>query len=436
MNLYLPIEIYNREFQSKLLIAMESASRGMKVYIGRVSEYLLRDFFVPGIVLQKSITPTPRRLKELEFYKKKKFIVTTLDEEVGLVEFNANYVKERYSNKSLNLTDKVFTWGKFDYDNLSDKFVKHKRKFIKSGNPRLDYWRKDFEFFFKKKKLNHKNYILFSFNFALRSQKEFSKYLKYVMTDAKYRERGFTVNRLKQIRKDSFKIFNKFSKLINALSKETNLMIIVRPHPIDKLSNYKFFKKYRNVKVITKGSISEWIFNAKVVVHSGCAGGLEASIRGFPTISYIPFKSTHCHHFSNKFSKKTKNINECLKIIKKMSIKKSNFKKTNLKDFKIRAYNLSSKKPSYKIIADEFVKLIKLNKFEGQNNDLLLNFKFKVRDMRSKFLKLNYGNIKFSLFDKEETMKTFNVLKELNPKFNKLKLNFLKKDIIQIKTAS
>ena len=32
MNLYLPIEILNRELDSKLLIAMECASKGMKVY--------------------------------------------------------------------------------------------------------------------------------------------------------------------------------------------------------------------------------------------------------------------------------------------------------------------------------------------------------------------------------------------------------------------
>ena len=55
MNLYLPIEILNREFQSKLLIAMESASKGMNVYMGNLISYLKRDFFVPGIILNKSI---------------------------------------------------------------------------------------------------------------------------------------------------------------------------------------------------------------------------------------------------------------------------------------------------------------------------------------------------------------------------------------------
>ena len=85
MNLYLHIEIFNREFESKLLIAMESASKGIKVYLGRLKPYLMRDFFVPGIILHKSITPSKFRLDELKDYKKKNFIVTSLDEEVGLV---------------------------------------------------------------------------------------------------------------------------------------------------------------------------------------------------------------------------------------------------------------------------------------------------------------------------------------------------------------
>ncbi len=432
MNIYLPIEIINREFHSKLLIAMESASRGMKVYMGRVKEYLLRDFFAPGIVLQKSITPSSSRLKELEFYKKNNFITTSLDEEVGLVNYNAKYVKERFSNKSLELTHKVFTWGKFDYDNLIKKHKKHKEKFVKSGNPRIDLWRKDFEFFFKKKRIKHKNYILFSFNFALRSQKEFNKHQEF-MRNAGYRKRGFALSRSKKIRRDSFRIFEKFSQLIKALSNKTNLKIIVRPHPIDKMDNYNSLEKLRNVKVLKKGNISEWIHNAKIVIHSGCAGGLEASLRGKPTISYIPFKSTHGHQFSNKFSLKIKSLNQCLNIVDKITKKNFKMKKTNFKDFHNRAYNISSYKPGYKVIVDEFEKLYKLRKINYKNNDFLLNFKFKIRDIRSEFLKLNYGNIKFSFFDKEETLKSFKILRESNPKFNKLKLNFIKKDIIQIK---
>ena len=113
MNLYIHIEILEREFLSKLLIGMETASRGIKTYMGRLESYLMRDFFVPGIILHKSITPSRKRIKELEEYKKRNFVVTSLDEEVGLVNLdnNFNYLKMRYSNESIDLTDKIFTWG-------------------------------------------------------------------------------------------------------------------------------------------------------------------------------------------------------------------------------------------------------------------------------------------------------------------------------------
>ena len=76
-----------------------------------------------------------------------------MDEEIGLVNLNyKKWMKLRYSNKSVDLTSKIFTWGKFDYDNLTKKFKNFKNKFVISGNPRIDFWRKDMEFLFKKKK--------------------------------------------------------------------------------------------------------------------------------------------------------------------------------------------------------------------------------------------------------------------------------------------
>ncbi len=346
---------------------------------------------------------------------------------------NLDYLKLRYSNQSLELADRVFTWGKFDYNNLCKKFKNYKKKFILSGNPRLDFWTKNFDFFFEKKKLKYKDYILFSLNFSfLVSKKEFNKYLIF-LKDSDYVNRGFGIKEAIKQRKDSYKMFKKFSELITTLSRQTNLKIIVRPHPTDKLKNYNFLKKYKNVKVVKEGSISEWIYFSRVVVHSGCTGGLEASVRGKPTISYLPFKSTHGHQFTDSLSIKTKNLRECLDMIKRMAKDNIIIKKPNLKIIKSRAYNLFSDKPGYKIIADEFVKLMKVKKIKNHNNDLFLKFKFRIRDIRSKILKLKYGNIKFSFFDKNETLNTFDILKELSPQFSNLELDFIKKDIIQIK---
>ena len=432
MNLYLHIEILEREFLSKLLIAMESACRGMNVYFGRLKPYIMRDFFSPGIILDKSITPSPNRIKEMEYCKKKNFIYTSLDEEVGLINREDSYLRQRYSNQTLKLVDKVFCWGKWDYDNLSNKFHKYKKKFIISGNPRVDFWRKDFKFFFKKKKLKYKNYILFSCNFPITPEKEFNKSLK-VLVKNEYIKRGYTINKAKKVRRDSHKMYKIFSKLITTLANKTNLQIIVRPHPRESITNYDFLKRYKNVSVIKKGSISEWIFNAKIVVHSGCTGGLESSLRGYPTLSFLPFKSSHGHKFADIYSRKSYNLQECLKIIDKLENKKLKKKKIDFKKIKLRVHNLLSKKPGFKIIVDEFKKLQKIKNIKNKNNDLILKFKFKIRDFRSKILNYTYGNIKFSTFKKDETLKLFEILKELNPKYNDLNIDFIKKDIIQIK---
>ncbi len=434
MNVYLPIEVLNREFQSKLLIAMESASRGLSVYMGDLIPYLKRDFFVPGIILHKSVAPSLTRIKELNYYKNKKFIVTSLDEEVGLFELDRyDYIKLRYSEETIKLTDKIFTWGKFDYKNLCGRFKKQKKKFILSGNPRLDFWTKKFDFFFKKKKLQFNNYILFSHNFtSMGSKKEFNKFLNF-LKESNYINRGYSIKEATKQRNDSFRMFEKFSELIEELSKKTDLKIIVRPHPTENMDNYKFLSKLNNVTVTKKGSISEWIYYSKAVVHSSCTGGLEASIRGKPTISYLPFKSSHGHKFTDNFSVKTKTLSECLKKIKNIENNKIKIRKFNLESIKFRANNFNSNKASYEIIVDEFVKSMKFNKLYYKNNDFLLNLKFKLRDIRSKILGFKYGNVKFTTFNKEDTIKTFEIFKQLHPKYNDLKINFMKKNIIQIK---
>jgi len=436
MNLYLHIEILNREFHSKLLIAMESASRGMDVYLGRLKPYLLRDFFVPGIILDKSITPSPHRLEQMKYYKKKKFIYTSLDEEVGLINKSDYYLESRYSNDALNLADKIFCWGRFDYNNLVKRFNKNRKKFILSGNPRIDFWRKDFNFFYEKRKLEFDNYILFSLNFSyLVSKSDFKKVLKFYK-DTKYVDHGVTIESIKKLQQDSLRMYKKFSKLITTLAKKTNLKIIVRPHPADPINNYNFLKKYKNVSVIKQGTISEWIHHAKIVIHSGCTGGLESSIRGLPTISYCPFNSYHGHKFADSFSQKTSNLNECIKLVQKLSKNEFKLKKANSKHIKYRAHNLYSKKTGFKIIVDEFMKFKTNSKIKKKNNNLALRTKFKLRDFRTKMLNYKYGNIKFSTFEKNDTLKVFEILKGLNPKYSNLSIDFMKKDIIHIKNIN
>jgi len=79
---------------------------------------------------------------------------------------------------------------------------------------------------------------------------------------------------------------------------------------------------------------------------------------------------------------------------------------------------------------------MKIKKFKKSNNDLFLKLRFKVRELRTKILNYKYGNEKFSTFDKKETLQIFEILKEQNPKYHNLSIDFLRKDIIYIKKNS
>ena len=148
MNIYILLEIQKRELYSKILLSLEAASKGHIVYLGKVTPFLMSNIFNPGIVHFKSITPGPSRLSEMKYLKDKNFLMTSLDEEHGIINNNADYIKYRYSNTTINYADYIFTYGKFDYNNLSKIYQKYKKKFIKSGNPRIDFWKKNFKNFF------------------------------------------------------------------------------------------------------------------------------------------------------------------------------------------------------------------------------------------------------------------------------------------------
>jgi surface carbohydrate biosynthesis protein len=153
MNIYISIEIKRRELSSRMLLALESAIRGHDVYIGDLEPYLKRNLLKPGIVHFKSLPPIKRRVNELSKLKKKNFICTSQDEESGHINDNPKeYVKSRYGKKTIQLIDSIFTWGKFDFNNLKKTYPKFKSKFVNTGNPRIDFWRKDFSNFYKKRK--------------------------------------------------------------------------------------------------------------------------------------------------------------------------------------------------------------------------------------------------------------------------------------------
>lgn len=437
MNIYILFELKQRELLSKLLLAIDSAVKGNEVYLGRINTYLQRGFFNPGIVHFKSITPTDTRIKELEYFRKNGFKTTSLDEENGFIDTSSDYKRNRYSSKTLKLIDNVFMWGPYDYKNLSNFYPKYKKKFIKSGNPRVDFWRKDFKKYYEDiKYIKHVNFMFFSANFSFVCQHRTLKEELNFYQDKGYFERGgITKKDIINWYIDSHKIFKNYKKTIKKLSQKfKDKIIVIRPHPVDDPKKWeKHFKNNENVKIISDGFISDWIEKASVIIHAGCTGGLESSLRNKETISYYPVKSKHGHLFADSFSKKIFNEKQ---LLSKLNFIYSNPKteiKTNTKSKKFiknRSFNFFDK-PSYKKITTTWQKIIKKNSFLP-NNLLFLRISFKLRDLRLKLLGKKIGDHKFSYFDKNEILEIVSRLKKIDKKYKDIKIDYIKSDILRV----
>ena len=150
---------------------------------------------------------------------------------------------------------------------------------LKSSN---EFWRQDFRKFYKKiEYIKYNNYILFSTNFDyVCSHRTISDEIKFHKKSG-YFKRGLKEEDILRWAKNSQILFSYFKKLVIKISKKyKNKIIIIRPHPVDDIRKWKkHFKGYKNVIINSDGFISDWIYKSKIVIHTGCNGGFEASAR-------------------------------------------------------------------------------------------------------------------------------------------------------------
>jgi len=337
MNIYIIIEIKKRELSSRLLLALEAAKRGHDVYLGDVTPYFKRNLFEPGIVHHKSLSPGIQRISQLKEFKNKNFLCTSQDEESGHTnDHPKEYISLRYGKKTIELSEKIFTWGKFDYQNLVKKYSKFKNKFSNTGNPRIDLWKKKNKGFFNKNVIRFKDYVLVSSNFETICGYRNLPNTIHWLRELGYFDRGLTEESIIERASKEQLIFDDFVKLIKKISTTfSKKKIVFRPHPIEKVSDWeKIFFNYKNILIDNSNDIGDWITNSSLVIHNGCTGGLEASLRNKNVISFSPKGLNIGHKISNLVSQNFTNIDDAIRGIKKSFRKKDKNKKKNKRDKK------------------------------------------------------------------------------------------------------
>ncbi|NMD06664.1 MAG: hypothetical protein GYA66_01660, partial [Phyllobacteriaceae bacterium] len=138
-NLYLPMEIFVREYDSRLLIAMMAIERGMNVVIGQ------------KWLMEKNIKSMPRglwifktmTLRDSGVMKKVKqagHCIASIDEEVATFAEGSGGLLW-VSEAAVAFCDRIFCIGSEHERSLAAKWPIHACKTRRTGNPRWDYLR-------------------------------------------------------------------------------------------------------------------------------------------------------------------------------------------------------------------------------------------------------------------------------------------------------
>jgi surface carbohydrate biosynthesis protein len=401
MNIYIKIEIKSRELEARLLLAMTAAEKGHEVLLGSsplTLDLVQKKILKPGIILEKSITPSKERISQLKNYKDYHCKTTSIDEEGGFIDNDFHeFLEQRFSKKSVKLTDKIFTWGMRDYKKLSSHFNIYKSKFSVTGNSRVDFWRQDFNEYYKKQNLSkiksNDKFILLASNFgAMVHQQRIWQDIKLARKN-QYFERGYDEFSHYEYQSYQIRLAAKFVKAMIKISQNfKDLKIVIRPHPNESIEAWKaIVGPHKNILVIHDGSIGKWIRKAKLVIHNSCTSGIESYASNIPTIAYRPLKSNFERKFPNSLSINIFDEKNLIKKIKDILNKENNLKKKSNQKLENYFYNLKNKLASENIVK-EWEKLDN-GKLSQKNNLLKLKIIANIKEFRGKISLRNLLNL-------------------------------------------
>ncbi len=395
--IFFPIEIKSRELRPRLLMSLFALKKNYACFVGSKQGILRATrHFSPGTYFYKSMNHTD--LDHIKKIKKLKNNYFVIDEEGGFQYSTSKqlnkFITIRSSKKNVELIDKFFSWGKFDFEEWKKRYNSNSKKFKLLGSPRIDFWRDEIITKVYKEELDEiqnkfsKDIVLVISSF-LTSKKEVKKFLKNYDHWFKFRNKKEKRNAIKQVMSD-YRFFKNYLKMISHISKNNpNLNFVIRPHPNENINDWKqsIKKMPKNVYVDKSYDVTPWIYVSKYVIHNSSAVGMQTSAMKKNLITYRPKGFLYDRNFTNKLGLIVNSKYKLDKILK-LEIKTNKIKLSNYKTLKKRFYSLGEKSFVSKKIIDEinyahnFKSNINISKF------LILSLSYKIKDLIYSFFNI------------------------------------------------
>ena len=325
--LYLPMEVFVREYDSRLLIALMAIERGMEVILGQkwLMEKNARSM-PAGLWIFKTMTLRDSRI--MQRVKEAGHAITSIDEEVpGFAEGSGGLMW--VSPSAVATCDRIFCVGPEHQKSMEQKWPDHAHRLAATGNPRWDYLRPELSSVYgdlaKKYRSEHGRIILINTNIG---ETNSAKYRDSKQSTEKYISRG----KLDPTSKADIEIWeqyleferNNFKSVVSLAPKLARKFsghtIVVRPHPAENIETYrKLFADIGNIKVLFDGPAAAWIVASDVLVHTACTTGAEAYALGKPTINFETMPSRwHNILLAGQLNLKASNEEEVLQLVSKL----------------------------------------------------------------------------------------------------------------------
>lgn len=392
--LYLPIESKVREFDAKILIALEALQNDYVVIIGSKSMMRYMKFLPKGILFYKdSSAPMEQRFKN---FKKIGHKIIVHDEE-GFVQMNwDDYCKTRINFDTLKYVDKYLCWGNEQFKAIEQAKININKNLsmVKVGHPRIDLLRNPIRNYNFDKSINGKMILINTKLGEYNHQKGETAWIDIMKNHNMIQSESFLKLKMEQV---SYKksLMEYYINLINSISgKYKDCKIILRPHPVENVDKWKeLTRDLSNVIVTNEKPIGYWIHQSDLVIHTGCTTALEAFIMDKPVITFKPIDDKRFEvPLPDSISLKATNEEQCVELISKLMNNDYDYDTYKKNGNEILCKNIESLKGefAYKKIVEELDKL----EVQPVNFSFILQIKIKslfliqkIKSYAKKYLK-------------------------------------------------
>ena len=320
--LILPVEIFNREFDAKVLLACFAAERGFSVIIGAKREINLNLASLP-LSMYLSINLSNRNEITCHLLANLGHILVGADEEAIVYCSPEVYVREKLGTRVFPQPKLFLAWGPEHSRIWKSQNNFNGMPLHVTGNPRTDLLRPELQGYWSRNvediRKQFGNIILINTNFGklnnFRPNKGDEKKTLDEATDSSatvdQQELGMAKHRLA--------LFHHFQEMVGEVGRAFPAhTVLIRPHPSESHETWKQAATgCSNVQVHFDGHITPWLLASDAIIHNSCTTGLEGYLLNRPVFSFQPITSeVFDKKLPNSLSQQARSCKELLGLLR------------------------------------------------------------------------------------------------------------------------